>query len=169
MQLIQVVERGAIRMHVFDCSCGDPECGHVLLLGNVAPGELWLCCYIGPPDATLQEQILAVLREPYVLAHGISLVGARRDRLVGDKVECIRQINAWLGTPDWMSRVPIETVNKVREHVWGDSFVAVPAALRMLDNYIPDIPEGPVPAPSFEVLVERQVRVAYPPEKRNMS
>lgn len=168
MNLIDVIERGAIRLHVLDCGCDD-ECGNILLLANVAPGELWLCCYIGPPSVTFQEQVAAIFADPYTLMHGISLVGARRERLVGDKLECIRQINAWLASPDWMSRVPIEMVNRVREHVWGDAFVAVPAALRMLDRYLPDIEEGPVPAPTMELLIERQMRVAYPPEKRSMS
>lgn len=168
MMLRRVFERGAVRLHLFDCGCGDPGCEHVVLMGNILPGELWLTVHIGPladADAAVER----VFDDPYLLAHGIALVGARRERLVGDRLECIRQVNAWLAVPDWVARVPIETVNEVREYVWGDAFMAVPAALQMLDNYVPDLGEGPVPARSMEMLIGRQMRVAYPPEKRNMS
>lgn len=165
MRLRQVIEHGALELHVLDCACGDEDCTNVLIMGRIAPKPYWATLSI-VPESMIDGQVQEILANAYLVAHAVALLGVKRVELE-ERSACIRQMNVWLACPDWLFRVPIETVWEVRRKVFGDNFTRTIRALQALDKYVPDLPEGPVPAPSMEALIGRQMKVAYEP--RGMS
>lgn len=161
MNVLEEISRGSLRVQVLECNCGKAGCETRFLVGMIEPKPLWLSLSMVP--ASKVHEHLELLAEPevlYAIAHGIALLGVTRHHL--DEPEAVyAQLTAWLDIPDWMARVPVETVWEVRGRVFGQDFTRVVAALKSLDRYVPELEEGPVPAANMEMLIGRQMRLAY--------
>lgn len=162
---------GAMRLQILECDCGRRDCRTVVIIGAIGDKPYWLTLGI-VPEETVGQHVAGICERADIQAdilRGIALMGVKRGVLVESGRACFEQLQAWLASPTWIDRLPLELVWATRRVVFGNDFSRVVRALVALDGAVPELEEGPVPAPSMEALFERQMRVEYSPENRSRS
>lgn len=147
---------GPMLIRVTDCGCGGGrECETSFVFASAPPwrDQLWITSGVGPADqvgeqvqwllaneAIEQEGVpFSGVRPLVLVAHALALVGTSWKSIVeGGRPRALAQFEAFDGAPDWMLRVPLVEVRRVRGVCFGDDVTRVPRALQALkDAYDP--------------------------------